>query len=333
MHASRSVEGIVKTETEVECAQRVARNVVYLALQERTERIVHRHLGVVVARDIHARGEHCHSQFAPLLLAHGVQFVLHGHVRRCRDGEPQSHLLQRVADNHTAVEIDTTALLARSDTRLGALCGSDVEPRIHRVARELYVTAVLYGERLERNDRHRVFHLAVVQRVFSPDAEVVGWCVLQSQGALAHQIDIVRMVWLEIAYYSGGTVNVDGQVHVESHALRLPNHHLRGVGEVGEAHQFFHLVIGGERRVAQYVRHVGGAQHIHSSTQAQIVERAAQDTPQIDIRLAVSLAAPLLLRVDEQEVLCRQPYIEVYVVDVGKVDVAVYPHRVVVGRV
>ena len=80
------------------------------------------------------------------------------------------------------------------------------------------------------------------------------------------------MVGLQVAHYSGGAVDVHRHVHIESHTLRALDNGLCGVGEVGEAHQLVHLVVHGERGVTQDVRHVGGAQHVHTPAQSQIVE-------------------------------------------------------------
>ena len=80
------------------------------------------------------------------------------------------------------------------------------------------------------------------------------------------------MVGLQVAHYSGGAVDVHRHVHIESHALRALDDGLSGVGEVGEAHQLVHLVVYGERGVAKDVRHVSGAQHVHTPAQSQIVE-------------------------------------------------------------
>ena len=104
MHVSRSVGGIVNAEAQVERAQGVACNVVYLALQEGAEGAVHRESACVAVGKIHSRGKHRHGELAPLFHAHCLQFVVQRHILRRIERELQSHIIERLGDEYSTLE-------------------------------------------------------------------------------------------------------------------------------------------------------------------------------------------------------------------------------------
>ena len=122
--------------------------------------------------------------------------------------------------------------------------GRDVERRIHRRSGEFDVAAVLNGERLQRNDRQRVFHFTVGKRVAAREPQVVGHVIDHAQRAASHQVDVVALVAVQIGHHVGTLRHVDGHIHREAHELGTFHDGLRGVGEVGEAHEAFKLVVG-----------------------------------------------------------------------------------------
>ena len=105
---------------------------------------------------------------------------------------------------------------------------------------------------------------------------------------------------------------------------------LRGVVQVGELHQFVHLVIGGQRGVAQDIRHIGGTEHIELAPHLQIVELALHDTVEIDECLAECHAAVVLLGIDQLIVLRPHPHVHEDIVEVGKIYVAIDVQRIVI---
>ena len=127
------------------------------------------------------------------------------------------------------------------------LGGGDVQRGVHRGTGELDVAAVLNGERLQRNDRQRVFHLAVGQCVATCEAQVVGHVVDHAQRATAHQVDIVALVGIQISHHVSALRHINGHIHREAHEFGTFHNGLRRVGKVGEAHKAFQLVVGGQR--------------------------------------------------------------------------------------
>ena len=205
--------------------------------------------------------------------------------------------------------------------------GGDVKRRIHRRSSELDVAAVLNGERLQRNDRQRVFHFTVGKRVAARESQVVGHVIDHAQRAASHQVDVVALVAVQIGHHVGTLRHIDGHIHREAHELGTFHDGLRGVGEVGEAHEAFKLVVGCQRRVAQDVGEVGGAQHIELSTHHQIGEQAVDISVEIHVGLAIGFRPRILLGVDEQEVLCPHLQIKTHARGVGEVELAVGSQR------
>ena len=218
------------------------------------------------------------------------------HILGSIERELQSHIVERPCYHHSTLEVHSPALLsvgAHRGPRL--LSGCDVQFRVHHISRELYVAAVLYGEGLERNHRQGVFHLTVAERILAREAEFVERVVSHTQVAASHKVDIVGVVGIEITHHVGSLVHSHRENHVETRQRRMLHGLLSGVAEIGEFHQFVHLVVGGQRRVSQYIRHIGGTEHVEPSAHHQIVEFSAHRTVEVDIRLAVCHAAVVLL--------------------------------------
>ena len=173
------------------------------------------------------------------------------------DDELQTHVLQRLRNLHTALKHYASA--RASVGRHGGfvlLCGCDVESWVHRVARELDITAILNVERLERNYRQRVFHLARSYGVASVERQTIVAGVEHSQIAAAHKVYIVRLVGVESAQSVCSVVDVYCEVHVESVDRRTLHTHSLRLAEVYKLHESVELVVGRQRRVAQYIRDV-----------------------------------------------------------------------------
>ena len=192
MRIARRVGGVVHAHREVQRAQGVAGDAVDLAVEERAQGGVHGEGTGVAVGQIHARSEHGDSEFAALFATHGLQLAVDHHVLGGVEGELHTHVVERLGDLHTAVEIDATSHTAGAGNGgLGALGGGDVERGVHGVASELDIRAVLNGECLQRDDGQRVFHLAVRQRVTTAEDEVVGRGILHAQRAATHEVDVV----------------------------------------------------------------------------------------------------------------------------------------------
>ena len=138
------------------------------------------------------------------------------HVFRCIKRKLQSHVRQRLGDVHATVKIHTPFLTACSHIGLGTFGGHDVEFGVHWVAGKLDVTTVLNGEGLERYDGKRIFHLSVVEGIFSCKAKLSLGIVRHAQTTSANQIDIIGMVGVEITHHMRSLVDVHGHVHIES---------------------------------------------------------------------------------------------------------------------
>ena len=165
-------------------------------------------------------------------------------------GECQSHVRQRLGDDHATLEIYAATYAALIGNRgFHLLCSRDVERGVHDIARKLYVAAVLYGKRLEWNDGHRILHLSVAQGVFAQQPQRLCWVIGHAQRASAHQIHIVRLVGIQVGNDMCSLRDVDGHVHAEASHLRTAHYGLGGVAEVSKLHQLVQLVVGSQRRV------------------------------------------------------------------------------------
>ena len=191
MGIARGIHRIVDAQREVERAQGLARDVVYLTVQECAQCGVHRERVGVAVGHIHSSGQQRYSQFAPVLGTHALQLFLQLLVLGIED-ELKAHVVKRLGDYHAALE--GLALPYSLVVRHGCLhylrC-RDVKPRVHGVAGELNIAAFLDGEGLQRDDGQRVFHLAVVERILSAQLQLVHIIILHAQGAAAHEVDEV----------------------------------------------------------------------------------------------------------------------------------------------
>ena len=138
------------------------------------------------------------------------------------------------------------------------------------------------------------------------------------------------MVCIEVGHDVCSLGHVDGHVHLESVQHGALDNDLCGVAEVGELDQFLQVVVGGQRRVAQYVAHVCRAQHFQSSAHGKVVDRSAHGGEDVDESLAVGDALGVLLGSDNLEVLCSHAHVERHVVKASEVEVALNVQRFIV---
>ena len=239
---------------------------------------------------------------------------MHLLVVGCVDSKLQSHVLKRLGYHHATLECH--AATGSTVTRYGCLVllsSRYVESRIHRVAREFGIASVLDGERLERNYGQRVLHFARTYGVTSVQTQSVACCIEHAQVASAYQVYIVGVVGIECAHHMCAVVDVDSEVHVESVDRRTCHRYGIGVAEVDKLDESVELVVGAERRVAQYISNVCRAQYIESATHTQRIERTFSQSEEVDPSLSVSLRACCLLRIDKQIVVGTHPYTERHV--------------------
>ena len=106
-----------------------------------------------------------------------------------------------------------------------------------------------------------------------------------------------------------------------------------GICKTGKLDQFFQLVVGGQRRVAQDVGYVGSAQHIQLSSHHEIVHRSLYRGHAIDKGFAVNHTAAALLGINHLDVFSLHLHVHPHVVDIGEVDVTLHRERTVVGGI
>ena len=159
------------------------------------------------------------------------------HILRRIECELQSHVVQRLGDNHAAFEVHAAPhSIGIRHSGLGLLRGRDVQRRIHRVARKLNIASILNGEGLQRDDGERVFHLTVIQRITPRQSEVICRIILHAQVSATHQVDIVRMVGIQVSHDMSTLGHGHGKIHAESVQWRTVHDGLCGIGKVGELH-------------------------------------------------------------------------------------------------
>ena len=133
---------------------------------------------------------------------------------------------------------------------------------VHGFTLELDVTTLLYGERLERDDRQRVFHLSLIEHISACEAKIVDHIVTHAQFTPSYQINIIAVVSVEVAFDACALIHVQSQVHVESIQRRSADYLLRSrVVEIHESHQFIKSVVSGKWRIAQHISHIGSPQY------------------------------------------------------------------------
>ena len=257
---------------------------------------------------------------------------MHLLVVRSIDGKLQPHVLQRLGYHDATLECNAAAGSAViGHGCLVLFCGGDVESRIHRVAREFGIAAVLDGKCLERNYGQRIFHLTRTYSIASVQTQSVAGSILHTQVASTNEVNIVGVVGIECAQHMRTVVDIDREVHVESVDWRTCHDHGIGVAEVDKLNESVELIVGAERRVAQYVCNVARTQYVQSATHTQCIERTFSQSEEVDPSLAVSLRACCLLRVDEQIVVGTHSYVERHVCHVGKVDISAQRKRIAVA--
>ena len=284
-----SIGILLNTKTEVECAHCTLCDIVDFSLQEGIERTVHSDIAARLAIEIHTSGEHCDSHFASFLHTHSRELVLNRHVVGSIERELQSHVVESLCHFHSTVERHTsTASAFRRDESFYALGSSEIESRIHHVARKLHITALSDGECLERNHRQLIFHLSVIDGISSEELHSVEVGICHSQFSTALNIHIVRLVGIKETSHSRSLFNIHHQEHVESTDSRsgLLNH-TGSVAEVGECDKFTESVARVQWRIAQDISYISRTQNIESSSHVKSVERSLDERSEIDERLTV----------------------------------------------
>ena len=331
---SRGIRILLHAEAQVECAHRALGDVVYLALQECVEGVVHGHVAARLSAEIHSRGEHRHSQFSPFLHAHRRQLVLHRHVLGRVERELQPHVAQGPGDLHTAVEHHAAVASSLRHESLHPLRGGDVQSRVHDVAREFHIASLADGEGLQRYHGQLVFHVAAVDGVSSEELHSVEVRICHPQLSSSLDVHVVRLVRIEHTLDSGSLLHVHHQQHVESVHLRLRGLiHLGGVAEVGECHQFAQPVACVQRRVAQYVCHVGRTEHVERSPHVEFFEWSLHQGSEIDERLSVSHRLRRFLGTDYLIVVRLHLQVHRHTLGAREIHVAIHRERTVVVAV
>ena len=147
---------VFHADGEVDGFQCTASDVLDFALKEGVEGVAGLESATTrsehIVGHIHARGEHGHRRFAPLVGRHRGQLVLHREVFRRFNDERQTHIVERLRDLHTHIERHGARLVVFNHRCPHALLGGDIERWVHHVAREVDITSLDDIERLERDD-------------------------------------------------------------------------------------------------------------------------------------------------------------------------------------
>ena len=117
-------------------------------------------------------------------------------------------------------------------------------------------------------------------------------------------------------------IYMHAQRHIETFQRRSLDHHLRGITEIRELHQFIQLIIGDQLRLFQYIGHIRRTQHTEAAKHIQPGDRPAHHTREIDKSLAISLRVTALLGIDDLEVLRPHTNIHGHVVEIGEIQLA-----------
>ena len=246
MAGACGIGAVVDAYTEVDGLQGGTRDVVDFTLEEGTEGIVHREAARVAVGDVHTCGEHRDGDLTTLFGRHRSEVGIDGIILRGLDDELHTHIIERLGDDDTTVEYHTaadTSIVA--DGGFGSLGGGDVQSWVHRVASELYITAVLDVEGLQRDDGQRVFHLTAGERVTACKVETL-IVILHTQVTTASQIGIVGLLGVEVADEVSAFRHADGEVDIHTCGLGTRDDGLGGVGEVCELHQLIETIVGRE---------------------------------------------------------------------------------------
>ena len=216
MRRATGIGGVVDADTDVDGLQGGTCDVVDLTLQERAEGSVHGEAGSAAVGQIHAGGEHRDGNLTAFFLRQGRELAVDGIVFRRLDDELQSHVVEGLGDDHATVERHVPAYAAFvGHVGLGALCGRDVQPGIHGVARKLHITAVLDGEGLQRDDRQRVFHLTAGEGVTACQVDALG-VVSQAQVTATCQVGVIGLFRVEVTDEVCTFRHADGEVDIEA---------------------------------------------------------------------------------------------------------------------
>ena len=124
----------------------------------------------------------------------------------------------------------------------------------------------------------------------------------------------------------------DVQRHIHAEAIDGWTCHsnLCSIAEVRELHEVIQLVVGSDRRITQNVAHIGGTQHIQTSTHIEVFEWSVHHGKDIDEGLAIGHTLGMLLGTDNLEVVGLHTQINHNLFEVAEVDITLYVQRVVV---
>ena len=255
------------------------------------------------------------------------------HVFGSVNSKFKSHVRQCTCYYHSAVKFNGATLSSVLWHRCFCTfrCGY-VEAWVHRVARKLYIAAVLNSKCFERDYRKRVFHLSVVQGVSSGEHDVIGRIILQTQVASSCQIDIIWLVGIDITYNVCTACNANCHVYIKSGQCRTTDGCLCRVIEICEFYKFIKPVVIGQGRVAQDICHVCGSENVQFSTHLQVVHRTVYHAEEIDKGFSECDAVDLFLGVYYLIVLRFHPKVHLHVTEIGEIDVAIKVKRIVVVR-
>ena len=115
------------THRDINRLESISGDILNFTLQEGIERIVGLERRFVGRGEIHARGKHAQCQFSPLLLRHGLQLVVDGHVLGRVDGEHFTKAQYSILIEQQTVASEQLRLTDRGGTVLGEFSIISVE--------------------------------------------------------------------------------------------------------------------------------------------------------------------------------------------------------------
>ena len=141
-----------------------------------------------------------------------------------------------------------------------------------------------------------------------------------TQCATAHQINIVRMVSIQIGHNMCSICYIKRHIHLETCQLWSFYDGLGTVTEVGKLNQFIQLVISCQRAVTKHVTHISRTQHIETATHIHIIQSTTNTGKEVDESLAIGYTLLILLGIDNLIVLGPQTHICHDMIKISKVN-------------
>ena len=153
-----------------------------------------------------------------------------------------------------------------------------IESRIHWIARKLNIRAILNGKGLQRNNRQRIFHLTVIERISTCETQVVNIVILHSQLSSTYEVNIVRLINVKSTKNVSTLVDIQSHIHTETTKRRTRNREFCTISKIGKLNKLVKLIVSGKWTVTKYIGKVSRTQHIQTTTHLQIVNRSRHHT-------------------------------------------------------